>query len=162
MKYSDILKNKHFQNLAALIRVPFRSEQWRKDHPDVAFWTLLEEINDVKTAEMFESNRTEFVNRFLILLLAASDSRLSYTRDDLRWFIEAMDGEHALVTVSMLLAYASAPEELITAAEAARITGTSESGWRNKAAAGEIPGAVKRGGVWFVPSRLVEPEESQK
>ncbi len=160
MKYSDILKNKHFRNLATLIRTPFLSTKWRKDHPELPFWTLLEEIDSVKTAEMFESNRTEFTNRFLVLLatLTAADSRLSYTQDDLRWFVDAMDGEHALVIASMLLAYAIAPDEAVTPAEAAALTGTAESGWRNKAAAGQLPGAIKKGKQWLIPRRLVTTE----
>lgn len=38
----------------------------------------------------------------------------------------------------------------LTPAEVAAATDTAESGWRNKAAAGEIPGAVKKGKQWLL------------
>jgi len=62
-----------------------------------------------------------------------------------------MEQEYALVIMSMLFASAHAEDKYLTPPEIATQTGTSESNWRNKAAAGEFPGAVKRGKVWFIP-----------
>ncbi|MCE7937761.1 MAG: DNA-binding protein [Chloroflexi bacterium CFX6] len=46
----------------------------------------------------------------------------------------------------------------LTPAEAAALTGTSESGWRNKAASGSIPGAVKKGKQWLLPRAALAGE----
>lgn len=157
MKYSDILKNKHFNNLAAIIRIPHLSKSWRDDHNEVTFWRLLEDLNDAKTDETFATNRTEFVNRFCALMveLTTADPRLTYTEQDLTWLVESMDSEYALVIASLLLAWASAPDELLTPLEVAAATGTHESNWRNKAAAGEIPGAIKKGKQWLLPRSVL-------
>jgi len=157
MKYSDILKSDHFNNLAAIIRVPFLSEHWRKEHDEVPFWSLLDELNEVKTEEYFATNRAEFVNRFCAFLvtLTAADERLTYSEEDLVWFIEVMDSEHALSIISLLFAWFSAPDTMLTPTEVAAATGTAESGWRNKAAAGLIPGAVKKGKQWLLPRSVL-------
>jgi len=49
------------------------------------------------------------------------------------------------------IAVALIPRQYATASEAAAFTGTAESGWRNRAAAGEISGAIKRGKTWLIP-----------
>jgi hypothetical protein len=157
VKYSEILRNPHLNNLAAIIRVPFRSEQWRKHHVEVPFWTLLNELNQVRTEKAFASNRQEFVKRFCAFLvtLTQADPRLFYTDDDLQWFIEVMDSDHALVIISLLFAWFSAPDTMLTPAEAAEISDVAESTWRNKAAAGEIPGAFKKGKQWLLPQSVI-------
>jgi len=160
MKYSDILRNEHFNNLAAIIRVPFWSEAWRKQYNGVPFWSMLNDLNEIKTEQHFSQNRAEFVARFcdLISSVTIADSNLDYTEADLAWFIQAMDDEHALAIASLLLAWASAPDELLTPAEVAEITGTADSTWRNKAAAGEIPGAVKKGKQWLLPRSVLRAQ----
>lgn len=47
-------------------------------------------------------------------------------------------------------------KSVLTPAEAAELTNTHESGWRNRAAAGEIPGAFKKGKQWLIPRSAVE------
>ena len=49
------------------------------------------------------------------------------------------------------IAVALIPRKYATASEAAALTDTAESGWRNRAAGGHIPGAVKRGKTWLIP-----------
>lgn len=46
-------------------------------------------------------------------------------------------------------------QSFVTPAEVAAATGTSESQWRNKAAAGVIPGAVKKGKQWLLPRSIL-------
>lgn len=157
MKYTEILRNEHFNNLAAIIRVPFLSEEWKVERPEVPFWSRIENLTEVKTEQMFATNRPEFVKRFVAFLaeLTQADPRLAYTEADLAWFIEQMDGENALVVASLLFAWFSAPDEMLTPVEVANATGTHESNWRNKAAAGEIPGAVKKGKQWLLPRSVL-------
>jgi hypothetical protein len=52
------------------------------------------------------------------------------------------------VTLASYLSY-------LTCSEAATATGTSSSSWRNRAAAGDIPGAVKRGKTWLIPRDII-------
>lgn len=152
MKFSDILKNKHFNNLAAIIRVPFLSERWRKKHAEVPFWKMINDLDQAK-----DVSRTETVKHFCILLvtLTTADPRLNYAEEDLQWLVEEIDGSHGLTIASLLLAWASAPDTMLTPREVAEATGTSDSQWQNKAAAGDIPGAVKKGKQWLLPRSLL-------
>lgn len=151
MKYSDILKNPHFNNLAAIVRVPFLSHDWKKQHPQVPFWTLISNF-DRATKSL---NKVEIIEAFtsLFFALTTADERLSYSEDDLNWFVGVLDGDpsDALVTLSMFKAWFSAPTALVTPTEIAEQTGTNESTWRNQAADGEIPGAIKKGKQWLIP-----------
>ncbi len=54
-------------------------------------------------------------------------------------------------TAPAFVAVALIPRQYVTPNEAAAFTGTAESSWRNRAAAGEIPGAVKKGKQWLIP-----------
>lgn len=45
--------------------------------------------------------------------------------------------------------------DFVTPGEAAVLTGTAESGWRNRASAGKIPGAVKKGKQWLIPRAAI-------
>ncbi len=69
--------------------------------------------------------------------------------------------EHELVEwASHIAALEEEAERLaadwLTPAEIAAATGTAESTWRNKAAAGEVPGAVKKGKQWLIPATTLE------
>lgn len=46
-------------------------------------------------------------------------------------------------------------ENYLTPDEIAERTGDAASGWRNKAAAGKIPGAIKKGKQWLIPASAV-------
>lgn len=45
-----------------------------------------------------------------------------------------------------------------TPAEAAEMTDTAESSWRNRAAAGKIAGAIKKGKQWLIPAAGIGKE----
>ena len=81
MKYSDILKNPHFNNLAAIIRIPHQSQDWREAHATIPFWKLIDELSNTPDA-------TEFLNQLcnLLVMLTKSDERLTYSEADLAWF----------------------------------------------------------------------------
>ena len=111
MLYSDVLKNEHFNNLATLIRGPFLSPDWKRRHPQVAFWGRIADLNKIKTSQYFARNRAEFVAQFCAMLseLTGADPDLIYTAADLDWFVSAMDKPDALAIVGLLFAYFSAP-----------------------------------------------------
>jgi len=154
IKFADILRDPHFSQFSALLSVPFRSYVWRQQHPEVPFWILWENctkwLNDVYFAQI--SSRQEFSKAFQKLLdaLIKADPKLFYREEDNQWFIDVMDGDRALVTMSMLFAYASSKDTYLTPVQVAEATGTAESTWRNKAAAGEIIGAYKAGKQWLI------------
>lgn len=162
MNYSDILDNEHFLSLAALVRSTFRSPNWRHQHPDVPFWTLWRNLDNVTPVNGPPWNRNQVLTAFTALLtaLVEADPRLSYTTDDIAWLVSVLDdAELQKVTISLWMAYATAPADLLTPAEAANATDTSESYWRNRAAAGEIPGAYKKGKQWLLPRAAVESKQ---
>lgn len=105
MRYSDLFQNEHFLRLANMLRVG----EAQRNHGKVPIATLIDNVMQVKTAEHFKQDRTEFVNRFMVLLAnIAIPSEQRYTDDDLRWFLAEMDGEHAHAIASLLFAYGSA------------------------------------------------------
>jgi hypothetical protein len=160
MQITQILNNPHFCNLVAIIRVPLHSYEWRDENPEVRFSVRIHSIESWMTREHFqsESDKFEFMQRFISLLkdIMKADDRLRYTRADIQWLTEALVQEQALVFMSMLFASAYAEDQYLTPPEIAAKTGTSESNWRNKAAAGEFPGATKRGKVWLIPLSVLQ------
>ena len=158
MKLSTVLSNEHFNSLAAIIRVPFRSEKWRNKHAEVPFWTLESGFSDLVNFTPGEKppNKAQVIERFtnLIVELTKADSRLACTEEDYKWFIEVLD-VNEWWKLSLLCAWYSAPDTMMTPAEVAEATETAESTWRNKAAAGEIPGAFKKGKQWLLPRSVL-------
>lgn len=59
--------------------------------------------------------------------------------------------KHAELIWRLPTFYEMAEPTMLTPAEIAVKTGTSESSWRNRAAAGKIPGAFKKGKQWLIP-----------
>ena len=156
IKFSDILRNPHFNQFVALISVPYRSMHWRQNHPKVPFWTRIKTITKLMHdgGLAHEGIRNQFIGEFstLIVELVDADPRLFYRIEDMDWFVEALSGEYATVTMSMLFAMASSKQTYLTPAQIAEATDTAESTWRNKAAAGEIIGAFKAGKQWLIPT----------
>ena len=154
-KFSAILRGKEFNQFAALLAVPFRSYRWRHQHPECPFWALWENCVKWLKDQYFvqKSSRTEFLNAFtdLIGAIIHVDPKLFYREEDMAWLIKVLDGERALVTMSMLFAYSAAKDSYLTPVQVAEITLTSESSWRNKAASGDLLGAFKAGKQWLIP-----------
>lgn len=160
--YAEIVRDPHFNNLAAVIRVPFWSYGWRRRHPEVPFHLLLNAVNRVISSEFMASRGAgPFLEAFADLvwrITAADPRRLHYTEDDMTWLVEQVSGAHAAdaaVVANLLMAAASAADRFVTPAEVAEATGTAESGWRNKAAAGDIPGVIKKGKQWLLPVSIL-------
>lgn len=155
MKFSEIVNHPSFQNIAAALRVPFRSTAWRDEHPHVAFWTLCNALVDLPGA----IQHPDWLSRWtdLQVALAEADADLALAEADVTWLLSWLEHEpasEATAVVTLLYAYASAPDEMMTTAEIAAATATAESGWRNNAAAGNLPAAAKRGKQWLIPERF--------
>lgn len=154
MKYSEIVRNPHFNNLAAIIRIAF-DPGWQRNHAGTPFWVLQDNFLKTIDPDLPQIDRNEVVYTFtdMLVALVKADDRLFYTEDDLQWFAEVLDrpaGE-AKAILHMMAAWWAAPDTMLTPVEVADKTGTAESTWRNKAAAGDIPGAVKKGKQWLLP-----------
>lgn len=152
MKFSQYLQNEHFNNLTAIIRVPSLSSRWRRQYSQVPFFSLRSAFSDLVFAD-FEIASADILSAFTNLLLAivSVDEKLSYTQDDFAWFVSILDNDASAAVLGLLCAYMVAPCDHLTPLEVAEQTGTSQSNWRNKAAAGDIPGAVKKGKQWLLP-----------
>lgn len=165
MKFTTIITDPHFNNLAAIIRWPFRSHDWKKRHTaEVPFWLLIEAL-DKANAQPFNKERWLVALSELLVAITKADPWLSYTTEDLEWMVEQLDGPYGATVASMFMASFSAPDEMLTPAEIAEATGTAESSWRNKAAAHQIPGATKKGKQWLLPRSVVmsqlSPEQAE-
>lgn len=157
MNYSDILSNPHFRRLAAVLRVPYRSQSWRRQHQDVPFWSL------TRSLAMNSDAPANFLQVIADVLhrIVAADPTLAYDTSDLDWLVSMLDTQHGPTVAAMLLAYASSVDEYLTPVEAADRFGGAESTWRNKAAQGAIPGAVKKGKQWLLPLSVLEILEAE-
>ena len=161
MNFNDVIKNPHFVALAAILRVPFSSLHWRRKHPQVPFWTLNENLSKAIHVDT-PLNRDQVVKAISEILVSVTeaDPTLCYTPEDLDWLFSWLDQDDtvAKAVFSLLMAYYSAEAEFLTPAEAAERTGTAESTWRNKAAAGKIPGAIKKGKQWLLPVSVLRSQ----
>lgn len=151
--FSDIIKDPHFVNLAALARRAYRSRKWQKYHADVPIKTLWKHLEAVTPVDGTRWDKATVMTAITDILIASATGK--YTEDDLRWLADVLDSNQHVVIVSLWKAFAVAPDEFVTPAEVAEATGTSESNWRNKAAAGAIPGAFKKGKQWLLPRSVL-------
>lgn len=156
MKFLDIINNDSFQSITSILRIPLRNVAWRNEHRDVPAQTLWSGLVDLPGGP----THGDWLSRWTALQVALTeaDPNLTITETDLTWLLSWMDHEpetEAVAVMAMLYAYAMAPDETMTPAEAAEATGTSESSWRNRAAAGQFPGSVKAGKQWLIPVRYV-------
>jgi hypothetical protein len=96
--------------------------------------------------------RQEFRSRFitLLVLLAGTDQRLSYSMDDLAWFDQVMNSSRALTILLVMMTTILSRRVYISPAQL-KIwgMGTAEE-WRKKA--DSVPGAFLTGGDWLFPS----------
>lgn len=151
MKAREVLRNEHFNRLAAIIRVPFHSSEWRQEHYECDFWSLTESLDGA-----IEIDAPEYILETLTSLLVAitkADSNLSYSPEDFDWIVEVLedgDGDREMV-MRLFQAWYAAEDKTVTVKEAAEITGEAASTWRNRANRGEVPGARKMGKTWLLP-----------
>lgn len=155
--FSDIIKDPHFVNLAAIARRSFRSRKWQERHPEVPFKTLWKHLDAVTPVDGTRWDKAAVMAAITDILTAGFGARSSFrhTEEDLHWLADVLDSKQHVMIISLWKAFSVAPDELMTPAEVAEATGTAESGWRNKAAAGAIPGAIKKGKQWLLPRSVL-------
>lgn len=152
--FSAIVRDPHFRALCVPIRAGY-SYNWRRKHPEVPFWTLLERLETASKG--YEMYPQEYMPALTALLdaIGRASPQLRVRAEDLTGYLALVQQEgHWLVMA--FLAFSSAKSDFVTPAQVAAATGTAESTWRNKAAAGDIPGAVKAGKQWLLPRDIME------
>lgn len=155
----DEIKNKHFQQIAALLSIA-QSAGWRRDHP--AMPSVRETLDQLSrfihagpTAfNHSDSLKHQFAGVFVVMLaeIVMQDHKLSYSTEDAQWIFETLYSENAATTFSMLFAVSVAQQKWYSAEQVAQFTKESAGTWKNKAAAGELY-AVQRAGArtWMFP-----------
>jgi hypothetical protein len=153
LNHTEILRNEHFNNLAAILRVSL-TDHWRNEHPSVPVLKREDDLAKLVFAKNWPVDKAEVLDcltGWLTGLVQADPELMWYTMEDLDWLLGVLDSDDAKTVLSLFMAWIRAETEYLTPAEIAERTGTAESGWRNKAAAQEIPGAVKKGKQWLLP-----------
>lgn len=153
-RFSEVLENPHFNQFVTLLRRAM-SQHWRMRHPEVPSVRGAVEYRLMKLAKSLDAPaiKQDFLAEWVRLFSSTveADPRLFYRPEDVTWLVEVLDSEYAAVIMSMLFAAVSSKQDYVTPAQVAEATGTHESGWRNKAAAGALIGAVKYGKQWLIP-----------
>lgn len=155
----DILNNKHFLQIAALLSVA-QSAGWQRDHPAMpSVRETLDQLSRfIHAGPHAFNNSMSLKHEFVCVLvdtlndIVKQDHKLQYSTDDAQWIFESLYSNDASTTFSMLFAVSVAQQKWYSAEEVSQFTGQSAGTWKNKAAAGEIY-AVERAGVrtWIFP-----------
>lgn len=152
--FSSIVRDPHFRALCVPIRAAY-SYGWRRKHPTVPFWALLERLETASKG--YEMYPQEYVPALTAMLdaIGRASPQLRCRSEDLTAYLALVEQEgHWLVMA--FCAFCSAKSDFVTPAQVSAATGTAESTWRNKAAAGDISGAVKAGKQWLLPKDIME------
>lgn len=155
--FLGIVHHPNFVRVSAIIRTPFWSSAWRHAHPDVPFWSLLDDVK--KSLQIGDRDAMFGALSTLLREIADATERLRYSEDDIDWLVRTMDEPNWSTTLWLLMAYASAPDTLYAPSELAAVTEIAESTWRKYAATGIVPGAVKKGKQWLLPKSVLIAQE---
>lgn len=168
--FSSIIHGSEFNNLAAILKVAFHAQPhphidlYRRLKSEIPFWSLWKQFDKVTPIEC-NWNTADVIAAFTDLILAvtkAAPEILWYTEDDLNWFVAILANENACVTIQLFKAWVSADGYYLTPGQVAKLTGTSESNWRNRAAGQKkykpIPGCKKPGKDWLIPLIVLQAQ----
>jgi len=147
---TNIITDPHFIRLTAATRRayyathdPYRlRDRVRNDLDQLMKHYTTNQINLSEHATAFQK---------LLALVRRVTPAMPVRPEDLTWYLDSVATQGAVV-VTLFGAYAVARERMVTPAEVAAATGTGESTWRNRAAAGDIPGALMKGKQWLLPA----------
>lgn len=165
-KFSEIIHNPHFNNLAVILNIPFHSGWWKQHNVDIPFKTLWRNFDKVTDFEA-EFNRSQVVEAFteLIVSVTKSSPSLLYTKEDLNWFfgiLDDEDGQKVAAILALFKAWVVARHTFLTPGQVAEITGKSQSNYRNRAAGRQgyqrIPGCRNPGKDWLIPLAVLQAE----
>lgn len=134
------------------------SKEWQANHPTnkAGFHRMncqrfIVGTNDrpvgkvVLDKQFFLTNFVEMVNAAV-----SADPSIQVAEENIKWAVDAIS-THDTLSLALVWTLSVTPPHYLTPAEVAAATGTAESSWRNKCAAGQIEGAVKKGKRWLIP-----------
>lgn len=170
MKFQNIIHNEHFNNLAIIFAIPFHAQPsshndlYKRLKSEMPFWSLWKAFDKATPIDV-PLNKTEVTKALTDLLLVVTTAMpelLWYTKDDLDWFFDMLDGEYDSVMTSLFKTWVSATHTFLTPKQVAEITNMSESNWRNRAAGQPgykpIPGCKKPGKDWLIPLAVLQAQ----
>jgi len=154
--FSDILRDENFVEMAAFVRTPFRSAGWRNSRPEFPFHTKWNRVVALCRMDNAPWDKSAVVVAWSDLLLGITTSNphklRTYSTNNYEWLLSVIDSDQHKVIIGLLLAAISAPVSLWTPAELEEVSGVHAVTWRQRAQAGKIPGAIKKGKTWLLPS----------
>lgn len=158
LKLSEITSNQHYCTFAALFSTAMQPA-WRAQHPEVpSVRGTLDHLLRMSHSLLQGATaiRTQFVIEWsdLLISIVQADPHLSYSEEDLDWFVSLMDSDtmsETRMVIAMLFAAASGTE-WYTLDELSKLSGTPKVTLRKRAEGGKIPGAQLKGKTWLVPS----------
>jgi len=157
-KFHEIFTDEHLNRLAAAVRAA-NTPEWQKLHPDAKGWHAWAVAQKIIHPAWTESEIEQLLislHDTLVGFTQADPNLAFYTPDDMQWLTERVQERDALALHIWLAKCALSPaDEWLTPVQVAEMTHTTESGWRNKCAAGAIPGAIKRGKQWLLPKSIL-------
>lgn len=157
LSLSEILNNKHFNQIAAVLAIA-QAPSWRTRHPEVpSVRAELEQLHRLLGGTGFpDTIKTEFTAKLTAMLVrvVSADQALSYNEDDFNWLVSVLDSEPhvAKMTLSMLFLASMTRQVWYTAEQVSEMTGEAAGTWRNRAASGSVIGAYKAGKTWLFPA----------
>lgn len=163
MLSQDIINAPTFRLLGALLR-HMNSAAWRKKHPIAAggqtsiAWQKLFATSGGRIGSSSSEADAAVTNMLTVTNAMQADPALwgLLSTDDVDWIVEHVGSKDRRLLLNMLGVLIYTEADLITADEAAEISGHSAVNWRTRAAAGSVPGAVKKSNTWLFPRPIVE------
>lgn len=151
MRFSDIIEDVNFRAICVPIRVAMYARgPWLARRQAIPFWTLWKTLEHA--TKNYSAQMETYVPTLTAMLhnIAKAMPALQVSNEVIAGYLRLIDS-HGAIVPPVMLAYASAPDRFTTPAQVAEVAHTSESLWRNRAAANEIPGAIKAGKQWLLP-----------
>ena len=154
MKLSNVLYDPAFRELATLLAFANRAPRF----PPRTDWQNLTDEYAAGIITEDEVNKLQVIERFVAIQLAASEAGFSIAPEIVQWITKALD-DGAIWKLALAIACASAPDVLLTPAQAAKRFGLTERAWRKRASS--LPGAFQAGGRWLIPIWSIKESSSQ-
>lgn len=163
MLSQDIINAPTFKLLGALLR-HMNSREWRNKHPLAAggqtaiAWQKLFATSGGRIGSSSSESDAAVTSMLTITNAMQADPALwgLLSAADIDWIVEHVGSKDRRLLINMLGVLIHTEGDLITADDAAEISGHSAVNWRTRAASGSVPGAVKKSNTWLFPRAIVE------
>lgn len=161
MKLTDIIRTPEFRKIAAILRLTYTTT-FTRAHKDIPLLTQRDLVAKLAfDGAIIKTNPDEFFREFskLLTLIEKASPRMRVSVADLTWLTEKVKSKDGYAILALLMGYSSAKDRMVTPAMLGEITDKSSRTWRDRARAGDIPGAFQTGSnemQWLIPVSVVE------